>query len=178
VESLLKNKTTKTEIEWSFAFLGVIADLIFTALLAACPSPADPASATPSNGTLTFTITGETAYNGKLIAGFVVPHGTAPLLASPYNFVAYHGLDGVTPSIITSGTASMTFKAMPIVSNAASWTGTGGSSYDVYVLIDMTNNGPSTDDHVSTPWPIVVAIDGNTTISKTAADYTATFTSY
>ncbi|HUV08078.1 MAG TPA: hypothetical protein VMX75_10145 [Spirochaetia bacterium] len=119
-----------------------------------------------SDGTLTFDIAGVGIYDGIHFGGGVIPTGLPP---APKNFVADNGGSW---NYIAGGAATIAFKE--VGDPATNWIGTGGASYDVYVIIDMDGSGdPSTGDRVTTPYPLTVTIDGNTTISKTAADFTA-----
>jgi hypothetical protein len=142
--------------EWRFAFLGVIV-VLFVFLIVACPNPAG-SSAAPASGTLTFTITDATVHNTKRIMGMVMPTG-----------VTYTGSNNVaesdsTPSIITGGTASIVFKNN---GTTTPWIGTAGSTYDVYVLVDVDSDGqPTLGEPAIGGTTNSVTINGNTTLTK------------
>jgi hypothetical protein len=55
-------------------------------------------------------------------------------------------------------------------SPTGAWTGTGGASYDVYVIVDLDGNG--SPDNGEPAIKATVTINGNTTITKTLADFT------
>jgi len=120
---------------------------------------------TKEDGTLTVGLTAADAIEGKDVLGGLVNAGANPAI-DPI-------LAGVDFSVSSgSGSATMAIMAPPY----DIWVGTGGSSYDVYLWVDMNGNRDTVqypesgvDMQLST-FPFTVVIDGDVTVTYTGAD--------
>ncbi len=113
---------------------------------------------------------------------------TVEILTSPNGITVTFGLfaDGADPQTAdflaagsgtgTGGTLSVTLEASDGAggTTGSAWTGTGGTSYDIYIISDEdssgTESGPSSGDYYL---ETSVTVDGNTTVTKTySSDFT------
>jgi len=129
----------------------------------------EPAQPVEQDGTLTIHLTGVDAPDGTNVPIGVYPAGFDPGSGDPLSaLVAVAGgeLEGgnLDSSARISGTETL-------------WIGEGGSSYDVYVWLDMNNNldtvmfpEPGIDYQLST-FPVTVEINGNVDLYFTGASF-------
>jgi hypothetical protein len=132
-----------------------------------CEPPDDDGTPPPKeDGTLTVVVTEAGAIDGKDVLGCVLDGG-----ADPYTAPMLAGVDCTVSG--GSGMGMMQIFEPPY----DTWVGTGGSSYDVYLWVDMNGNREtvlypeSGVDLQLSDWPSTVEIDGNTTVTLTLADF-------
>jgi len=116
----------------------------------------------PADGTLTIEYTGDGSANGLPIVAAVIGEGNDPMQSQPLGF----GGD-----LIDSGNASFTLTTSD---ESASWSGTGGTTYDVYIFIDSDGDDePSTGDLLYKTFDPSVQYtqDGNEVVSVNYSDF-------
>jgi hypothetical protein len=139
----------------------VVASMLF---FAGCENPSSSSSSSGGSsgedGTLTVTATGlDGASDGKLafgvsLAGAEAITANMLALASPVDLSDVAGTD--------------TRFAEPRDSNET-WIGTGGTTYDVYIFVDLDDsNDPSDGDLLWSEWPLQYTQDGDKTITVNA----------
>lgn len=111
---------------------------------------------TPEDGTLTVSVSGADDHEGKNLDIAVVESGGVP--SSPL-------AEG--SSVISGGSATVTAQ-----DGGGDWTGTGGTEYDVYIVIDVDNSGgaPNSGDYQIDPWPVTYDQDGDKVMNTVYSD--------
>ena len=131
----------------------------------------DPGNEEPpiEDGTLTVSLTDLSAPDGTYVPIGVYPAGVDPVV-DPFGLIeAMGGLE-----LIGGGGSSL----MTEPNTETTWIGTGGVSYDVYIWVDMNGNlefgayepEPGIDLQL-VDFPVVVEINGDTTIEFTGSDF-------
>lgn len=144
-------------------FMSVVRVLLTAAAVCLLIVACDEAGAGGDSGTLQVTVTGGDTTDDVMFFG-VVPAGTE---VSDSTVVAFcedqtFAVDGSTTS-----TGSVIAISDEDTDPDTIWYGTGGTTYDVYVFVDLganggSNNGPNTGDKI---YSTQYTQDGNATIS-------------
>ena len=133
--------------------------LVILLIVMACPDN----GVTYSDGTLTVGLVGYSTGDGHQALFGVYAGGSDPY-TDPI----------IAMGQFTIGDGGGSFQAEDPSNNP--WTGTGGTTYDVYLWVDLNDNWEtitfpeSGDDSVASSFPYSVLIDGNVTITFTGAN--------
>jgi hypothetical protein len=130
------------------------------------PPDGDGPPPAKEDGTLTMALSDAAAIEGIDVLGAAFEHGADPM-ASPMLAVVDFTVSG------GGGSGAMRDTDPPY----DTWVGTGGGSYDVYLWVDMNGNRATVQypesgvDMQLADFPLAVVIDGDTTVTLTAADF-------
>lgn len=128
-----------------------------------CENPSSSDSSAAVDGTFTATATGLTTDLDGSLGFAIVPVG-AELEEANVIAIAWSE-DGQS-----AGTDSAIAIKHPD-GNGATWTGTGGTQYDVYIFLDKDDSSsPSLGDPHYDTWPVRYTQNGNKTVSTTYSD--------
>ncbi|MBN2322250.1 MAG: hypothetical protein JXQ30_00830 [Spirochaetes bacterium] len=119
------------------------------------------------DGTVTVTLSNAGAVDDDTLSVYVYAEGETDV-NNPAKLLATNF------AVITDGTASVVLREddgdwMPTVTN---WTGTGGTTYDIYIYTDSDGDGELETGtvYITDPFPGTVTIDGDQTVATDFAE--------
>jgi len=133
----------------------------------------DSEGSSEEDGTLTISLTGISAPDGTFTPMGLFPEG-ADMSGDPMLLIVAMGGD---PGLMDGAVSSI----MCVPNTQTPWIGTGGTSYDLYVWVDMNDNlelgvymPESEIDLQLNEFPVTVEINGDTIVEFTGSDFVLT----